>query len=84
MNARPTTALVDNREGGEKAEGKNLSTTKAAGSPRYLTIAENGNEKKGAHRLKGKMKTVLRDPECQRHGGLAKQKGHRPRNKLET
>ena len=37
-------------------------------SPRYLTIAENGNEKKGAHRLKGKMKTVLRDLECQLKG----------------
>jgi hypothetical protein len=48
----------------KKAEGKNLSTTKAAGSPRYLTIAENGNEK-GAHRVKGERKTVLRDPECQ-------------------
>jgi hypothetical protein len=52
-------------------------------SPRYLTIAENGNEKGGTPREREK-KTVLRDPKCQRHGGLAKQKGRRPRNKPET
>jgi len=34
-------------------------------SSRYLTIAENGKEKKGTHRQKGERKTVLRDPECQ-------------------
>jgi hypothetical protein len=52
--------------------------------PRFLTIAKTEVEKKGTHRVKGEKKTVLRDPECQRHGGLAKQKGHRPRNKPET
>jgi hypothetical protein len=36
VNARPTTALVDNREREEEAEGKNLSTTKAAGSRRGI------------------------------------------------
>jgi len=43
-------------------------------SPRYLTIAKTEGEKKGGHRPKGEKKTVLRDPECQRHGGLARSK----------
>jgi hypothetical protein len=69
MNARLQRWLTTENEE-KKAEGKNLSTTKAAGSPRYLTIAE--TEKGGKRRRRVKKTRRGRVRLTAKLGGLTK------------
>jgi hypothetical protein len=48
-----------------KGGGKEFIDNKGCRVVEVSDNRQNGSEKKGAHRVKGEKKTVLRDPECQ-------------------
>jgi hypothetical protein len=63
--ARPTTALVDNRDEEKRRRERIYRQQRLQVVAEVSDNRQNGSEKKGAHRVKGEKKTVLRDPECQ-------------------